>query len=67
MTQAEKKLWILQNWKRFDGKTLTLVLNKYYASLKEDTPEPLFVTAEKIFSPCLENTKQTELSNQITS
>jgi hypothetical protein len=50
MTNSEKKLWILQNWKRFNGKTLTVVLNKYYASLKEDTPEPLYVTAQKIFS-----------------
>jgi hypothetical protein len=47
LSNSEKKLWILQNWKRFNGKTLTVVLNKYYASLKE--PEPLYVTAARIF------------------
>jgi hypothetical protein len=67
MTQEEKKQYILQHFKTSSGARITEMLKRYYASLKEDNSEELFKTAQKIFSPCLENTKQTELSNQIAS
>ena len=49
MTQQEKKQYILQQFKTSSGARITEMLKRYYVSLKESTPEPLFVTAQKIF------------------
>lgn len=50
-TNEEKKAYILQNWKRSDGKTITEMLKRYFVSLEKDTPEPIYKIAEKIFNP----------------
>jgi len=52
-TNEEKKKYIISHWKTSDGKRITEMLKRYYASLKEDNSEELFKTAEKIFNPTI--------------
>ena len=52
MTTKEKKNYIIKNWNRSSGKTITEMLKRYFASEKADTT---FEIAEKLFLEVKDN------------
>jgi hypothetical protein len=52
MTNQKKKAYIIKNWNRSSGKTITEMLKRYFASEKADTT---FEIAEKLFLEVKDN------------
>ena len=52
MNDAEKKSWLLKNWKLLDGKTLSKALLRYWSQktdIRSTEPLDLYTEAVKIF------------------